>query len=186
VGLDVVLTNVKQLGGSVLVESEVGRGTTFRITLPLTLAIVQAMMVGLGDDVYAIPLTSIVESLYLSDVHTSSVRGKPVIQWRDQVLPLVQLREFFAGREETRFFCKRSDKDLVSDKQAVVTVAWGKLKAGLIVDELIGKQEVVVKSLGSFIGNVPGLSGCTILGDGRIALIIDVPSLVGACLQAQR
>jgi two-component system chemotaxis sensor kinase CheA len=176
VGLDVVRTNVKQLSGSVVVESVVGRGTTFRVTLPLTLAIVQAMMVSLGDDVYAIPLTSIVESLYLSDVDISSVKGKPVIQWRDQVLPIVHMRGFFAHH---RLTARSADED----KQAVVTVAWGRLKAGLIVDSLLGKQEIVIKSLGTFIGNVPGLSGCTILGDGRIALIIDVPGLISTTMK---
>jgi two-component system chemotaxis sensor kinase CheA len=136
-------------------------------------------MIGLGDDVYAIPLTSIVESLYLSDVTSSSVKGKPVIHWRDQVLPLLPLRQVFTH--------PRLPPTPPDDaKQAVVTVAWGKLQIGLIVDRLIGKQEIVIKSLGSFIGNVPGLSGCTILGDGRIALIVDIPGLISTCLQAQR
>ncbi len=172
VGLDVVRTNVKRLGGAVVVESEVGRGTTFRVTLPLTLAIVQAMMVALGDDVYAIPLASIIETLYLADALTGSVKGKPVIQWRDRVLPLVHLRRFF----------NRGDEDPVSGKQAVVTVAWGKLQVALIVDRLIGKQEIVVKSLGPFIGNVPALSGCTILGDGRVALIVDISGLISVIM----
>ncbi len=175
VGLDVVRTNVKRLSGSVVVESEVGMGTSFRLTLPLTLAIVQAMLVTLGEDVYAIPLTSIVETLYLSDVTVSGVKGRPVIHWRDSVLPLVYLRQIF-DLGEAGFL----------SKQAVVTVAWGKQQVGLVVDELIGKREIVIKSLNAFLGNVPGLSGCTILGDGRIALIIDIPSLVSACLQAQR
>jgi two-component system chemotaxis sensor kinase CheA len=176
VGLDVVRTNIKQLSGSVVVESRVGHGTTFRVTLPLTLAIVQAMLIGLGNDVYAIPLTGIIESLYLSGAQIGSVKGRPVIQWRDQVLPIVHLREFFAhprlGPAPTSF-----------NKQAVVTVAWGRLRAGLIVDELLGKQEIVIKSLGNFVGNVPGLSGCTILGDGHIALIVDIPSLISATMK---
>jgi len=179
VGLDVVRTNVKQLSGSVVVESEVGHGTTFRITLPLTLAIVQAMLISVGDDSYAIPLTGIVESLYLSDVAVSSVKGKPVVRWRDRVLPLLHLREFFATPH-------LSSSPLNHDKQAIVIVSWGKLQVGLIVDDLIGKQEIVVKSLSPLLGNVPGISGCTILGDGRIALIIDISGLVSACLQAQR
>jgi two-component system chemotaxis sensor kinase CheA len=170
--LDVVRTNVKRLGGAVVVESEVGRGTTFRVTLPLTLAIVQAMMVALGDDIYAIPLVSIVETLYLADAITGSVKGKPVIQWRDRVLPLVHLHRFFG----------RGAQDPTPGKQAVVTVAWGKLQVGLVVDRLIGKQEIVVKSLGPFIGNVPALSGCTILGDGRVALIVDISGLISAIM----
>jgi two-component system chemotaxis sensor kinase CheA len=177
VGMDVVLTNIKQLSGSVTVESEVGRGTTFRVTLPLTLAIVEAMMVTLGDDVYAIPLAGIIESLYLSDVNISSVKGKPVLQWREQVLPIIHLRDFFARDRLTA-------GSMDENKQAVVTVAWGKLKAGLIVDSLLGKQEIVIKSLGTYIGNMPGLSGCTILGDGRIALIVDVPGLISQTMKA--
>jgi two-component system chemotaxis sensor kinase CheA len=179
VGLDVVRTNIKQLGGSVVVESKVGQGTTFRITLPLTLAIVQAMMISLGKDVYAIPLTGIVESLYLSGAQISSVKGRPIIQWRDQVLPIVHLREFFAHP-------RLEPASTGSSRQAVVTVAWGRLRAGLVVDELLGKQEIVIKSLGNFIGNVPGLAGCTILGDGRIALIVDIPSLISATMKKNK
>ncbi len=174
-GLDVVRTNVKKLSGMVMVESEVGHGATFRVTLPLTLAIVQAMMIDQGDAVFAIPLSSIVETLYLADVKGSSVKGKPVIHWRDQALPIVDLGQFFA----------QSDENRVSG-QAVVVVAWGKLQVGLVVDRLIGKQEIVIKSLGSFIGSVPALSGCTILGDGRIALIIEISGLINECLKAQR
>lgn len=177
VGLDIVRTNVKRLSGSVVVESEVGHGTTFRLTLPLTLAIVQAMMVALGDDVYAIPLTSIIETLYLSEVTINSVKGRAVIKWRDQVLPILYLRQFFAHH-------RLATTPPNGKTQAVVTVVWGKLKAGLVVDKLIGKQEIVIKSLGAFVGNVPGLSGCTILGDGSIALIVDIPGLIGTTMKA--
>ena len=184
-GLDVVHTNVKKLSGMVLVESEVGHGTTFRVTSPLTLAIVQAMMIDQGDAVYAIPLASIVETLYLADVKSSSIKGKPVIQWRDHALPIVDLGQFFADSRETGFLRQQGDRTSVS-RQAVVVVAWGKLQVGLVVDRLIGKQEIVIKSLGSFIGSVPALSGCTILGDGRIALIIEISGLINVCLKAQR
>ncbi len=179
VGLDVVHTNVKRLGGAVMVESEVGCGTTFRVTLPLTLAILQTMLVGLGEDVYAIPLTGIVESMYLSDVTVSSVKGNPIIHWRDQALPLLYLRQFFA---HPRLAAAPPN----GARQAVVTVTWGKLQVGLVVDKLVGKQEIVVKSLSPIIGSVPGLSGCTILGDGRVALIVDVPGLISTAIQAQR
>jgi two-component system chemotaxis sensor kinase CheA len=178
VGLDVVQTNVKRLNGSVLVESKPGQGATFRLTLPLTLAIVQAMLVGLGDDVYAIPLTSIIESLYTSDVKLNSVKGRPLILWREQTLPLLDLRQIFAH--------PRLGAPASGARQAIVAVAWGKLRAGLVVDQLIGKQEIVVKSLGPLLGSVSGLSGCTILGDGRIALIVDIPSLVRSAVQAQK
>jgi two-component system chemotaxis sensor kinase CheA len=178
VGLDVVQTNVKRLNGSVLVESKAGQGATFCLTLPLTLAIVQAMLVGLGDDVYAIPLTSIIESLYMSDVGLCSVKGHPLILWREQTLPLLDLRQIFAH--------PRLGAPADEARQAIVAVAWGKLRAGLVVDQLIGKQEIVVKSLGSLLGSVTGLSGCTVLGDGRIALIVDIPSLVSSAVRAQK
>lgn len=172
VGLDVVRTNIKRLSGSVVVESEVGEGTTFRITLPLTLAIVQAMLVALSGDVYAIPLSGIVESLYLKGMRIDHIRGKAVIQWRDQVLPLINLRDFFRHR--------RIAEPAPGDQGAVVVVSWGRLRVGLLIDELIGKQEIVIKSLGPFIGSVSGISGCTIMGDGRIALIMDIPGLISA------
>jgi two-component system chemotaxis sensor kinase CheA len=174
VGLDVVRTNISRIGGSVAVESETGHGTAFRVTLPLTLAIVQTMLVALGKDTYAIPLTSIVESLYLSDVVIHGLKGNPAIQWRGGVLPLLDLCRFFDLGTMTN-----------DTRPAIVVVAWGKLQAGLIVNSIIGKQEIVVKPLGSIIGNVPGLSGCTILGNGRIALIVDVSGLINAVLQAR-
>jgi two-component system chemotaxis sensor kinase CheA len=177
--MDVVRTNVERLSGSVVVESEIGVGTTFRLTLPLTLAIVQTMMVGLGDDTYAIPLASIIDSLYLNDVTVSTVKGYPVIQWRDQVLPLLYLRSFYSHR---RLQALSSN----GYRQGIITVAWGKLRLGLVVDHIVGKQEIVVKSFSPIIGQIPGLSGCTILGDGSIALIMDIPGLVNATTQERR
>ncbi|HDQ72105.1 MAG TPA: chemotaxis protein CheA [Chloroflexi bacterium] len=175
VGLDVVRTNIKRLSGSVVVESEIGEGATFRVTLPLTLAIVQAMLVVLGGDVYAIPLSGIVESLYLAGSRIDHVRGKAVIQWRGQILPLVRLRQVFTHRGLV--------EPVPTGQEAVVVISWGRLQVGLVVDELIGKQEIVIKSLGPFIGSVTGISGCTIMGDGRIALIVDVPGLIGATMK---
>ncbi len=176
VGLDVVRTNVSRIGGSVAVETDQGQGTTFRISLPLTLAIMQTMLVALGDDVYAIPMTSIVESMYVDDVQVNTVKGSRAIRWRDTILPLLALNSFFANpyRQEAH------------GKAAIIAVAWGKLQAGLVVDRIIGKQEIVVKPFGSIIGTAPGLSGCTIMGNGRIALIVDVPGLINAAIQGQR
>jgi len=179
VGLDVVRTNVKRLGGTVVVDSEIGQGTTFRLTLPLTLAILQTMLVYIRQDVYAIPLTGIIESLYLEDWKVSGVKGNPVIHWRDQALPLLNLRQFFTHPSANGGAPEGT-------KQAIVAVAWGKQRVGLVVDGLITKQEIVIKSMSSVIGNVPGISGCAILGDGRVALIMDVPGLISAAMQARR
>jgi two-component system chemotaxis sensor kinase CheA len=178
VGLDVVHTNVKQLGGAVALESQPGEGTTFYITLPLTLAILQTMLVTIGDDVYAIPLSSVVESLYLKDVPLSSVKTNPMTRWRDAALPLLYLRQFFNHKRLTAPPSKA--------KAAIVVVNWRKTQVGLVVDKLMGKQEIVVKSLSPILGNVPGLSSCTILGNGRVALIVDVPGLIGAAMQARK
>jgi two-component system chemotaxis sensor kinase CheA len=179
VGMDVVRTNVERLSGAVLVESEIGKGTTFRVTLPLTLAIVETMLVQLWNAVYAIPLTSISDVLYLSEVKTSTITGNPAIRWRGSVLPLIYLRQFFNDARLT-------DAALNGTRQAIVSVTWGKQKSGLVVDRIIGKQGIVVKSLSPIMGEIPGVSGGTILGDGRIALIIDVPSLMNAALRSRR
>lgn len=186
VGLDVVRTNVGRIGGSVAVESEVGRGTTFRVTLPLTLAIVQTMLVALKDDLYAIPLTSIIESLYLSEVTVQGVKGNPAIRWRNEVLPLLDLGHFFGlGRVQSPAAGQTEAAAQGNHRPAVVIVTWGNLRAGLVVDRIVAKQEIVVKPFGPLIGNVPGLSGCTILGDGRIALIADIPGLINTAVQAR-
>lgn len=182
VGLDVVNTNIKRLGGSVSVESVVGAGTTFHLAVPLTLAILQTMLVYVGNDIYAIPLTSIVESLYLEDWKVSNVKNNPVIHWRDQALPLLNLQKFYVQDRPVAL----NPASRQEAKPAIVAVFLGKQRVGLIVDGLIGKQEIVIKSLGNLIGNVPGISGCTILGDGQVALIVDVPGLISAAMQARR
>jgi two-component system chemotaxis sensor kinase CheA len=179
VGMDVVRTNVERLSGAVVVESELGKGTTFRVTLPLTLAIVDTMLVQLWGGVFAIPLTSISDVLYLSEVETSTITGQKAIRWRGSVLPLIDLKDFFAD-------FRMPEVHLNGVRQAVVSVTWGKQKSGLVVDKIIGKQGIVVKSLSPIMGELPGISGGTILGDGRIALIIDVPSLMNAALRNRR
>ncbi len=179
VGMDVVRTNVERLSGAVIVESKMGQGTTFKVTLPLTLAIVDTMLVQLWNGVFAIPLTSINDVLYLSEVKTSTITGQQAIRWRGSVLPLIDLRHFFND-------FRLPEVSLNGTRQAIVSVTWGKQKSGLVVDRIIGKQGIVVKSLSPIMGELPGLSGGTILGDGRIALIIDVPSLMNAALKARR
>jgi two-component system, chemotaxis family, sensor kinase CheA len=178
VGMDVVRANVERLSGSVVVESIPGHGTTFGITLPLTLAIVSAMLVRLGDAVYAIPLASITGSQYLSEATISTVKGRPAMYWRDSTLPLLDLHHFLAH--------PRLANRLPDAKPAAVTVAWGKLQAGLVVDKIIGKQDIVVKVLSPIIGKAPGISGGAILGDGRIALILDVAGLINTALYARQ
>ncbi len=167
VGLDVVKTKIEGLGGDIEVRTELGQGSTFIIRLPLTLAIIQALMVTLGDEKYAIPLSTIqtLEDIMVSDI--KYVRGKEVINLRDNVIPIIRLREVLDVEKERE-----------SENMIVVIIQKGDKLAGLVVDQLIGQQEIVIKSLGKHLNNNKLLSGATILGDGEVALILDVSALL--------
>jgi len=175
VGMDVVRTNIERLNGSVSVHTKVGEGTRFELKLPLTLAIFPALMVEVFDSVYAIPLSAVEEAMHIRAEDIRTVRGRETIISRGKVLPILCLDEFFAyagaERGATRY---------------VVEVRWGETTVGLAVHRLLGRQEVVIKPLGRMIGEVPGISGGTIMGDGRVALIMDVPSLVKVARQERR
>jgi two-component system chemotaxis sensor kinase CheA len=179
VGLDVVRTNIERLSGSVVVASKVGHGTTFHLTLPLTLALLQTMLVTVRNTLYAIPVTSINGALSMAEATLSTVKGRPALDWQGQIVPLLDLREIFDHPRLPAAPAKGT-------KASIVLVTWGNLRVGLIVDKIIGQQEIVVKSLSPLIGRVAGLSGATILGDGSIALIIDIPGLTNAVLQMRR
>jgi two-component system chemotaxis sensor kinase CheA len=169
VGMDVVKRNIKDLGGAIEVDSEEGRGTTFRIRLPLTLAILDGQCVRVGEQVFIIPLTTIVESLQIDrSLATTLSKNAPVYRHRDAVIPLIDLTETFAQG------CHRSP----GDEPLLVVVDAGSSRAGLVVDDLLAQQQVVVKSLTTNFRPVPGLSGATILGDGTVAMIVDVNSLL--------
>ena len=167
VGMDIVRTNIERLGGTVQVETWDGKGTRCQITLPLTLAIIPALLVRVGNAIQALPLGAVVETLRIDTHSIQKVHGHLAILLRDRVLPLIRMSEVFgmpASPNGKRF-------------EFVVAVRWGKLDMGLIVDSLLGEQEMVVKSLGRLVGDTPGVSGAAILGDGGVALIIDVASL---------
>lgn len=167
VGLDVVKTKIEALGGDIEVKTELGVGSTFIIRLPLTLAIIQALMVELGDEKYAISLGSIqiIEDIPVSDI--KYVQTKEVVNLRGSVIPIIRLDEVLdiesSNEEETL---------------TVVIVKKGDRLAGLVVDKLIGQQEIVIKSLGKYISNSKIINGATILGDGEVALILDVNTLL--------
>lgn len=167
VGLDVVKTKIEGLGGDIEVRTVLGEGSTFIIRLPLTLAIIQALMVTLGDEKYAIPLSTIqtIEDIQVDDI--KYVRGKEVINLRDNVIPIIRLSDILD--------VKRAEE---LQNLIVVIIQKGDKKAGLVVDNLIGQQEIVIKSLGKHLNNNKLLSGATILGDGEVALILDVNTLV--------
>ncbi|NPV69496.1 MAG: chemotaxis protein CheA [Firmicutes bacterium] len=165
VGMDVVRTNLKKINGTVDIKSRPGGGTTFILRLPLTLAIIQALLVRAGKNVYSIPLSMVSEAVKVEPSNMSTVHGKPVIRVRDRIFPLVDLDGlFFNGGSFGRDY-------------AVITVDYG-VQIAIAVDSLLGQQEIVVKNLGKFFGGVKGISGATILGDGSLALIVDVSRLV--------
>lgn len=168
VGLDVVKSMIESLSGEVEVKSKLGEGSSWIIRLPLTLAIIQALMVDIGNEKYAISLGSIqtIEDISPSDVKL--VQAKEVIQLRDLVIPLIRLNEILDIE---------SKKD-PNDNLVVVIVKKGDKLAGLVVDELIGQQEIVIKSLGKYINKCKIISGATVLGDGEVALILDANALI--------
>ena len=168
VGLDVVRSMIESLSGEVEVKSKLGEGSTWTIRLPLTLAIIQALMVDIGDEKYAISLGSIqtIEDISPSDVKL--VQAKEVIQLRDLVIPLVRLCDIL----------DIPSKKNPEDNLVVVIVKKGDKLAGLVVDELIGQQEIVIKSLGKYISKCKIISGATVLGDGEVALILDANTLI--------
>jgi two-component system chemotaxis sensor kinase CheA len=169
VGLDVVKRAVEELGGSVMVASSKGAGTTFSLWLPFTLAIIEAMLVGIADQTYAVAMGTIVESHKFEKDQIKTIRGREVVQLRGEVLPLIRMREFFgmARRPET------------PEGINTLVVQSRDRRVVLHVDELIGHQQIVVKGLDRRLRKVRGISGGTILGSGRIALILDVDSIIG-------
>ncbi len=176
VGMDVVKKNIVALGGTVEIDSCEGRGTSVKVRLPLTLAIMDGMSVAVGRDCYIIPLASVVESFQLRDATIRTIGGGgQVVQVRDEYLPVVDLKQVFAVP---------SDGRPVEMPIMVVVESEGR-RAALVVDALVGQQQVVVKNLEANYRRVDGISGATILGDGRVALILDVASLARRATEAR-
>ncbi len=167
VGMDIVRNTVKKLDGQISIESELGSGSSFIISLPLTLAITQALMVKINGDVFAIPINSVSETLTIAAENIKQVRGKDVIMLREKTIPLVSAAEIF-GEDKL--------ENLKTEKKnfSVVILKSGDRYIGLIVGELLNQQEIVIKSLGNYLQDTNYISGATIIGDGDVALIIDV------------
>ncbi|MGB7986860.1 MAG: chemotaxis protein CheA [Terracidiphilus sp.] len=174
VGMDVVKRNVQQLNGTVSVESEIGQGTTVTIELPLTLAILEGLLVRVGDRTLVLPLLSVVETVPLRDGQIVRLAEKgEVVVIRNESVPLLRLSRFLGLTPETNVGTAEPNHD----HRLAVIVEAGRRKVGLVVDELLGQQQVVVKSLEKNLRRIDGLMGATILGDGRVAPIVDVTSL---------
>lgn len=168
VGLDVVRKNVEELGGTVMISSSKGAGSTFSLWLPFTLAIIDAMLVSIADQTYAVPMGIISESHRFESSEIKRIRDREVVQLRGEVLPIIRMRRFFGIPELPE-----------DDRVSVLVVQSRERRAALAVDELMGHQQIVVKSLDRHLRRIRGISGGTILGSGRIALILDVDSILG-------
>lgn len=175
VGMDVVRNNIQNLSGNVEVHTEPGTGTTFRINLPLTLAIIQSLVTGVDDKVYVIPLSAVVETFRCRADEMHNIDGHPAINFRGSVLHLIGLSDLF--HSESAAYKSTLNEVRGSQWVTFVVIRTGYMKIGLVVDRLIGEQEVVIKPLGAFFGDIDAVAGATILGDGRVALILDVGSL---------
>ena len=173
VGMDVVHKNIEKLNGAVDIATTPGKGTDIRVKLPLTLAIIRALLVDVRGATYAVPLASVSETVRIPVAQVEKVRQREVVVYRGTVvLPLLRLDRVFGLPDEGR---------QATDLFVVIANLFGK-QVGIVVDRLVGEQEVVIKSLGQYIGEVSGISGATILGDGSVAIILDVASLINSVL----
>ncbi|WP_029053188.1 chemotaxis protein CheA [Sporosarcina ureae] len=169
VGLDVVKNTIESLGGHISIDSTEGKGSLFQVQLPLTLSIISVMLVELDKEIYAIPLSSIIETAIIQKADILNAHNQPVIDFRGTIVPLVDLKDIFEMKNRS------NDED---EFQSIVIVRKGESLAGLVVDSFIGQQEIVLKSLGEYLQSVFAISGATILGNGQVALIIDCNALI--------
>jgi len=168
VGMDVVKTNIAKLKGIVEIDSEVGKGTIIILKVPLTLAIIQGLLMKVVDEIFAVPLSAVLEIISIQPGDIYTIQGREVIRLRDVVLPLARMSDIIGH-----------SKDATTSRNSyVVVVGWAEKRIGLLVDSLQGQKEVVIKSLGNYLGNVPGIAGSTILGDGSVILVIDVGQFI--------
>lgn len=168
VGLDVVKSTIESLGGYISIDSKEGQGSLFQVQLPLTLSIISVMLVELDKEIYAIPLSSIIETAIIQSSEILNAHNQKVIDFRGNIVPLVYLKEIF----------EMEQNEEQGEFQSVVIVRKGEKLAGLVVDSFIGQQEIVLKSLGNYLQSVFAISGATILGNGQVALIVECNSLI--------
>ncbi len=174
VGMDVVKTNIMKLKGSISIDSRIGEGSVFTIKLPLTLAIIQALLVEVKGEIYSVPLESVIEVIRLNRSDIQTIRSREATLLRGHVLPLIRLDRVL-GRQ---VFDETDDDSLYT-----VVMQLGEQRVGLMVENLLGQREIVIKSLGAAFEGIRGVSGSTILGDGRVIMIIDVPEIMKLCTE---
>jgi len=177
VGMDVVKTNLSELNGTIDIDSTLGEGTRFRLKLPLTLAILQSMLVRSGAETFAIPLYAVSEAIRLEPGMIETIRGGEVIEHRDRVVPIIRLGDAL-DVQTPNAGGKRADDFQTGESSYAVIVSVAHRRAALVVDDLISQEEVVIKSLGDYLKAVPGIAGSTILGDGQVIMVLDVGELV--------
>ncbi len=171
VGMDVVRTNIRKLNGIIDLQSEQDIGTEVILKLPLTLAIMQSLMVRVINDVFAIPLASVIETFRIDKKNVKQIDKRDVICHRESVIPLFYLKDLLNMQDYGE------NAKNIKQNQYVVLIGVAEKRYGLVVDRLLGQEEIVIKSLGDFLGNIPGIAGGTITGDGRVRLIIDCGSI---------
>ena len=162
--MDVVRTNIKNLKGSVSTYSEIGKGTRFTLSLPLTLAIIDALMVNVSGQMYAIPLDAVSETTKIEAQRLTDVKGRKAVTLRGEVLGIVEMAEMLGLPRAS---------DPLPDVLSVVVIHDNDRRLGLVVDRLLERQEIVIKPLGAYLGDLKGISGATIMGDGSVILILD-------------
>ena len=178
VGMDVVKTNIARLSGIIDVESEPGLGTRLTLTLPITLAIIQALIIRAAGRTFAVPLNSVLESLRVTQADVRTIERREVMSLRGQTLPLARLERLFRLERAPRSENGRADVEGVPFKQFVVVVGLAQHRIGLLVDELHGQEDIVIKSLGRALSEVPGIAGATELGGKKTVLVLDVAQIV--------
>ncbi len=168
VGMDVVKTNIEKLNGIIDIESSLGKGTTFKLKIPLTLAIMQALLVQAQEEYFAIPLSSVLETVRINMDEIYTINGKNVLKLRNEILPLARLSDMFDVEKVLD----------MSEQVYVVVIGIAESKLGIIVDGLVGQEEVVIKSMGDYLQGIKGIAGATIRGDGGVTLIADVSAMM--------
>lgn len=168
VGMDVVKTNITRINGTISIDSEVDRGTRIIFRLPLTLAIIQALTVEAGGEVYGIPLSTVIENIRVDDAEIRSVDGQEVINIRNKVFPVIRLEELISANPANN----------KKEWKYIVIIGLGERQFGLLVDALHGQEEIVMKSMGEYLKGTDGVAGACITGDGNVILVLDVAGLM--------